>query len=95
MSGQPASFFLAQAASEMQQREQQYDQEGGERSMVKTTKLFEALTGHDLTPADGWKFMALLKLVRSEYHGYRQDDYVDGAAYFALAGESASLESDV
>jgi len=95
MSGQPASFFLAQAASEMQQREQQYDQEGGERSMVKTVKLFEALTGHDLTPADGWKFMVLLKLVRSEYHGYRQDDYVDGAAYFALAGESASLESDV
>lgn len=59
-----------------------------ERSMAKTIKTFNQLTGRDLTEADGWVFMVVLKLARAQV-GMRRDDFVDGAAYMALAGESA------
>ena len=49
--------------------------------------MFNTLTGHKLTPEQGWKFMVCLKLVRSEQGAFRADNFVDGAAYFALAGE--------
>ena len=57
--------------------------------MPKIVAMFNALTGHELTPAQGWKFMACLKLARSEQGEHREDNYLDGAAYFALAGEEA------
>jgi hypothetical protein len=33
--------------------------------------------------------MALLKAVRTQQGDYKADSFIDGAAYFALAGESA------
>jgi hypothetical protein len=82
--------IINQAKSEMEDRAKTYDCDKGERSIAKTVKIFEALTGISLTEEHGWKFMACLKMARSETgetkHG---DNYVDGAAYFALAGEAA------
>ena len=74
----------------MEDRAATYDKPEGERSMANTVSMFSAMTGHQLTEEQGWKFMCCLKLVRSEQGNYRADNYVDGAAYFSLAVESAA-----
>ena len=87
--------ILNEAVQIMAERGKSYDKSGGqaERSMPKIVTMFNALTGHELTPAQGWKFMACLKLARSEQGEHREDNYLDGAAYFALAGEEAGEDS--
>ena len=87
-----AHEILTQAASEMQDRAKTYDKPEGERSMGKTVAAFNALTGHVLTEQQGWQFMELLKIARSNQGAYREDCFIDGAAYAALAGEAASNE---
>lgn len=83
--------ILNEAVAIMAERGKSYDKSGGEaeRSMPKIVAMFNALTSHELTPAQGWKFMACLKLARSEQGEHREDNYLDGAAYMALAGEEA------
>jgi hypothetical protein len=76
----------------MEERAATYDQPQGERSMGKTVAMFNTLTEGKLTEEQGWLFMACLKMVRAQQGGYRADSYEDGAAYFALAGESAAQE---
>lgn len=85
----PAVKILEAAAKHLQDRAVVYDDPSGEHSMDKTVRMFNTLTGHELTEEQGWAFMALLKLVRSQQGDYRADNYEDGAAYFALAGEAA------
>ena len=60
-----------------------------ERSMGKVVLMFNTLTGHTLTEEQGWDFMVLIKLARAS-NGYKADNFVDGAAYFGLAGECAA-----
>jgi len=64
-----------------------------ERSMGRAAAMFNAWRGAhcpaDLTEVDGWVFMALLKLSRARGGSHQLDDYIDGAAYIALAGEAA------
>lgn len=80
--------LLRQAADTIANRAAERDTEA-ERSMARTVAAFNALSGHKLTERDGWRFMAVLKLGRS-YSGTRAniDDYLDGAAYMALAAET-------
>ena len=88
-----ASGILNTAAQHMEERAATYDQpQGGERSIHKTVAMFNTLTGAGLTDEQGWLFMACLKMVRAQQGRYRADSYEDGAAYFALAGESAAQE---
>jgi len=87
-----APQILKTAIGHMEERAATYDQPQGERSMGKTVAMFNALTGNTLTDEQGWLFMACLKMVRAQQGGYRADSYEDGAAYFALAGESAAQE---
>jgi hypothetical protein len=82
-----ASSILHQSLNEMADRATTYDSPGGERSMGKTVDMFNALTGLGLTEEQGWLFMVCLKMVRSQQGESRSDNYVDGSAYFALAGE--------
>lgn len=85
--------YLEAGANEMKKRKEVYDPDkdsDGERSMGKTVQLFNTLTGHELTEEQGWMFMVCLKMVRSQSGNYQADDYIDGAAYFGLAGESAN-----
>ncbi len=91
-----AAQILNEAVAIMAERGKSYDKSGGEaeRSMPKIVAMFNALTGHELTPEQGWKFMCCLKLARSEQGEYREDNYLDGAAYMALAGEEASEAND-
>jgi hypothetical protein len=86
----PAHTFLEEGAKAMSARAQLRDKPQGERSMESIVKTFNALTGHNLTEAEGWEFMILLKMVRGRQGKYNKDDYVDGAAYFGLLGECES-----
>ena len=83
--------ILTKAAQHMKDREVTYDTPGGERSMEKTVGMFNLMLGGDrtLTTEQGWMFMAILKIVRSQQGNFRQDNYEDLAAYAALAAESA------
>lgn len=81
--------ILEAAAAHMKDREATYDSPGGERSMEKTVSMFNTLLGKDrvLTTEQGWMFMAILKIVRSQQGDFRADNYEDLAAYAALAAE--------
>ena len=59
-----ASDVLNKAAQHMRDRAATYDKPEGERSMEKTVQAFNAITGQDLTTADGWECMAVLKMAR-------------------------------
>ena len=87
-----AGNILQTAAKHMEDRAATYDQLQGERSIGKTVTMFNTLTGAGLTDEQGWLFMVCLKMVRAQQGRYRADSYEDGAAYFALAGESAAQE---
>ena len=85
-----AKDFLMQAVSEMKNRAATYDRPEGERSMGATVAAFKAVTGIEMSEQQGWQFMELLKMVRSNQGEYRADSFVDGAAYASLAGEAAA-----
>ncbi len=82
-----AEEILTKAAGHLADRAKTYDKPEGERSMEKTVAMFNTLTGTQLTTEQGWLFMVILKMVRSQQGDYKADNYEDGAAYFALAGE--------
>lgn len=88
-----ADNILEQARKEQANRAQFYDAPAGERSMAKTVAAFNALHGTQLTEVQGWHFMTLLKLVRAAQGQPHLDNYIDGANYFALAGEAAMKET--
>jgi hypothetical protein len=95
VAGEPrtAEAFLHEAAELMTERGKQYDQEGGERSMGKTVKAFNAITGKDLTESEGWLLMSLLKRVRQHSGaGYHKDSAEDAVAYAALEAESLEAQ---
>lgn len=83
-----ADEILDRAAETIIQRGTERDQAGGERSMARIVAAFNAITGHQLTEREGWLFMIQLKAVRAcTGSAIRDDDHIDGAAYFALMGE--------
>lgn len=84
-----AAQILMHGIQIMQQRAQLRDSPEGERSMARTVAAFNVLFGHELSETDGWHFMECLKMARRAEGKVSLDDFVDGAAYSALAGESA------
>ena len=87
---QIAHMILDTAAGHLKDRAKAYDKPEGERSMGNAVRAFSAVSGVEMTEEQGWLFMALLKAVRTQQGAYRADNYEDGAAYFALAGETAA-----
>ena len=83
---QTASDILNEASSTIKQRGEERDK-GQERSMRSTVDAFNAVTGLTMTETQGWQFMVILKLARANGGNFKLDDYLDGAAYMALAGE--------
>ena len=91
-----ADAILHNAATEMQDRAASRDTPEGERSMGRCVKAFNAMFGTELTETQGWQFMELLKMARSAGGEFRLDDFTDGVAYAALAGEcEARLKQSV
>lgn len=84
-----AQAILKHAGKAIDDRARERDRPQGERSMLAAVQAFNAITGHRLTEQDGWMFMVMLKASRAQGGDFRLDDFVDGAAYFALAGEAA------
>jgi len=92
-----ASQFLQEADDVMMQRGVTYDKQNGgksERSMDRTIKAFNEITGRDLKESEGLLLMLLLKQVRqSSTIGYHADSALDSVAYSALLAEALSNES--
>ena len=84
-----ADEILTTAAGHLKDRAVTYDQPQGERSMGKTVSAFNIITGHELTEAEGWLLLQILKDVRQwtapEYH---QDSAEDCVSYAALKAEA-------
>lgn len=86
--------ILLTAQRTLEERGQQRDQPGGERSMPSIVRIYQAITGKAMSEHDGYMFMVSLKLARMQSGEPDLDHYVDGAAYFALAGEAALAPAD-
>ena len=90
-----ATTILAKAAAHMEERGRTYDAPGGERSMGKTVAAFNAITGAEITEAQGWLLMQLLKDVRLFTRpGYHADSAEDAIAYAALKAEAKQKEAE-
>ena len=89
-----AADFLAKAASLLTERGQQYDT-GKERSGPKIAAAFNAITGKDLTPAEVYLLLQLVKDVR-QWNGpaYHQDSAEDCVSYAALKAEALACGVD-
>lgn len=83
-----APTILEEAHRCISNRASERDQES-ERSMARCVASFNAMYKLTLTEEQGWMFMVFLKAARASGGSFKLDDYVDGSAYFALAGESA------
>jgi len=84
-----AQDFLQAGLGHMQDRAATYDKPTGERSMAATVGAFKCVSGVEMTEEQGWLFMGLLKMVRSQQGAFKADNYEDEAAYAALRGECA------
>jgi len=84
-----AQDFLQAGIGHMQDRAATYDKPTGERSMAATVGAFKCVSGVEMTEEQGWLFMGLLKMVRSQQGEFKADNYEDEAAYAALRGECA------
>lgn len=84
-----ASSLLNKADRIMRDRAATYDKPEGERSMGATVTAFNAVTGLELTEAQGWLLLALLKIVRDNQRDAPHVDSVeDFVAYASLYGEA-------
>lgn len=82
-----ATELLEQAAATQKERGKQYDKGGQqERSMARVVNAFNAIYGTNLTEYQGWRFMEILKIVRSS-NAPHEDSCLDAVSYSALAGE--------
>lgn len=89
-----AAEMLGRAAALVHERGQNYDKPHGERSMGRTVAAFNAITGRDLSEAEGWLFMQQLKQVRLfTRSGYHADSAEDNIAYAALMAEAKEREA--
>jgi len=80
-----ATEFLNVAAKHMENRNTIYDSPDGERSMDKTVIAFNTITNHNLSKAEGWLLLQLLKDVRQwSNKKYDTDSAEDCIAYSAL-----------
>jgi len=85
--------ILSSARSHMEDRALTYDSPEGERSMARTVEVFNLFHGTELTEAQGWHFMQILKDVRLfANNGYHSDSAEDCTAYSALKAEAKSKE---
>ena len=84
-----APDILKKSAQHMLDRATTYDKPEGERSMAKTVQAFNAITGRDITTAEGWLMLAVLKQVRAFQNPGKPhvDSLEDGLAYLALMAE--------
>ena len=90
-----APEILDKAAQHMRDRAATYDKPEGERSMGLTVAIFNLHHGTNLTEAQGWHLMQILKDVRLFARpGYHADSAEDCTAYSALKAEAMALQAE-
>ena len=88
-----AEQFLRQGADVLAERGKEYDKPEGERSMARCVAAFNSITGKDLTEAEGWLLLQILKDVRQwQRPGFHEDSADDCIAYAALKAEAKQRE---
>jgi len=91
------SVEFLQACIDVQvERGKEYDQPGGKRSMGRCVQAFNAITGKDLTEAEGWLLLQILKDVRQWQNPgrYHEDSALDGVSYSSLKAEALATGAD-
>lgn len=85
-----APEFLQSALSTLTQRGKDYDKPEGERSAAAVAVAFNAITGRNLTEAEVWLVLQLVKDVRQWQNPerYHADSALDCVAYAALKAEA-------
>lgn len=87
-----ADTLLTNAAQLLQQRGESYDS-GKERNAGKIAAAFNAITGKDITPAEVYLLLQILKDVRQWANkGYHKDSAEDCISYAALKAEELAKE---
>jgi len=64
----------------------------GEKSFARAARIFNAITGHNMTEYEVTVFLASVKWARAHGGEFHEDDYIDAASYTALACEARSAE---
>lgn len=85
--------ILARAQALQEERAEQYDSPGGERSMGKTVAAFNIIAGRHLTESEGWLLLQILKDVRDRttFKPHRES-LEDCVSYAALKAEARVKE---
>ena len=85
-----APDFLQSALNTLTQRGKDYDKPEGERSAAAVSVAFNAITGRNLTEAEVWLILQLVKDVRQwqNHERYHADSALDCVAYAALKAEA-------
>jgi hypothetical protein len=84
-----ANDFLRESAELLEERGKTYDSPDGERSMGRAVQAFNAITTYELTEAEGWLLLQILKDVRQwQNDAYHRDSAEDCVAYAALKAEA-------
>ena len=85
-----APDFLQSALNTLTQRGKDYDKPEGERSAAAVAVAFNAITGRNLTEAEVWLVLQLVKDVRQWQNPerYHADSALDCVAYAALKAEA-------
>lgn len=90
-----AKQFLERAVVIQKERADEYEQQGGERSVEQLVGAFNAITGHQLEEEDGWLFLMLLKAVRAwNTDDYHDDSALDLVSYASLVAEALSRKKE-
>lgn len=85
--------FLKAAIRIQEERAKEYDKPEGERSMGAVVVAFNTITGQDITEAQGWLLMEILKNVRLfTAPGFHCDSALDGVSYASLKAEAKARE---
>lgn len=82
--------FLEAAIAIQAERGAEYNKDQGERSALALATAFNAITGKDLTEAEVWLMLQLLKDVRqwADPERYHHDSALDGVSYASLKAEA-------
>lgn len=90
-----APAFLQSAINTLTQRGKDYDKPEGERSAAAVAVAFNAITGRNLTEAEVWLVLQLVKDVRQWQNPdrYHADSALDCVAYAALKAEALAAGS--
>lgn len=56
-------------------------------TFLRIAEIFKAISGHELSAKDVAYFNLAQKIARTEESPQKLDNYIDGAAYLAIAGE--------